>query len=96
VRHPQYTGLFLGLFGEGIVHWPTLFSVGLFPVIVIAYAVLARREERRMVEQFGEVYRAYQRRVPMFLPLRGQWRQLVERSQASEKNQPPPFGKVTR
>lgn len=34
VRHPQYTGLFIGLFGEGVVHWPTLFSVGLFPVIV--------------------------------------------------------------
>lgn len=26
VRHPQYTGLFIGLFGEGIVHWPTLWS----------------------------------------------------------------------
>ena len=89
VRHPQYTGLFIGLFGEGIVHWPTLFSVGLFPVIVLAYALLARREERRMVEQFGEEYRVYQRRVPMFLPLRGHWRQLVERSQASEENERP-------
>jgi len=42
VRHPQYAGLFLGLFGEGIVHWPTLFSVAIFPVIVIAYFYLAR------------------------------------------------------
>ncbi len=32
-RHPQYTGLFIALFGEGIVHWPTIFSVSLFPVI---------------------------------------------------------------
>jgi len=31
VRHPQYTGLFIALFGEGIVHWPTIFSVALFP-----------------------------------------------------------------
>ncbi|MFV1979894.1 MAG: isoprenylcysteine carboxylmethyltransferase family protein, partial [Rhodothermia bacterium] len=31
VRHPQYTGLFIGLFGEGVVHWPTIFSVGVFP-----------------------------------------------------------------
>lgn len=22
VRHPQYSGLFIGLFGEGVVHWP--------------------------------------------------------------------------
>lgn len=80
VRHPQYTGLFIGLFGEGVVHWPTLFSVGLFPVIVLAYVLLARTEEKRVIEQFGEEYRAYQRRVPMFIPRMGQWRQLVQRS----------------
>ena len=84
VRHPQYTGLFIGLFGEGVVHWPTLFSVGLFPVIVLAYGLLARSEEKRVVEQFGEEYRAYQRRVPMFLPRMDQWRQLIERSNAKE------------
>ncbi len=78
VRHPQYTGLFIGLFGEGVVHWPTLFSVALFPVIVLAYALLARREERRVLAQFGDEYRAYRRRVPMFLPRVGRWRELVE------------------
>jgi protein-S-isoprenylcysteine O-methyltransferase Ste14 len=89
VRHPQYAGLFIGLFGEGVVHWPTLFSVGLFPVIVLVYALLARSEERRMVEQFGEVYRAYQRRVPMFIPLWGHWRQLVDRAKISEEREGP-------
>lgn len=79
VRHPQYTGLFIGLFGEGVVHWPTLFSVALFPVIVLAYTLLARREERKVIEKFGEAYLEYQRRVPMFIPLGGKWRQLVER-----------------
>lgn len=69
VRHPQYTGLFIGLFGEGVVHWPTLISVILFPVIVIAYMLLAYREERHMLEQFGDQYRVYQRRVPMFFPV---------------------------
>jgi protein-S-isoprenylcysteine O-methyltransferase Ste14 len=80
VRHPQYTGLFIGLFGEGVVHWPTLFSVGLFPVIVLTYSWLARSEEKKMLQQFGEEYHAYQRRVPMFIPRPGQWRQLVKRS----------------
>jgi protein-S-isoprenylcysteine O-methyltransferase Ste14 len=84
VRHPQYTGLFIGLFGEGVVHWPTLFSVGLFPVIVLAYGLLARSEEKRMIRQFGEEYRAYQRKAPMFLPRMGQWRQLVERSSVKD------------
>jgi len=91
VRHPQYTGLFIGLFGEGVVHWPTLFSVGLFPVIVLAYGLLANREEKRVAEQFGEEYLAYQRRVPMFLPLAGQWRRLVERSSVvDDKDEHPP------
>lgn len=68
MRHPQYTGLFLIVFGEGVVHWPTIVSVAAFPIIVIAYTVLARKEERQMLEQFGDEYREYQRRVPMFIP----------------------------
>ena len=89
VRHPQYTGLFIGLFGEGVVHWPTLFSVALFPVIVVAYVLLARSEERRMVEQFGEAYRAYQRRVPMFVPRWGTWRKVVDASKISDRRERP-------
>lgn len=77
VRHPQYSGLFIGLFGEGIVHWPTLFSVGIFPVIVAAYVMLARREERRVLGQFGEAYRAYQRQTPMFIPRWRSWGQII-------------------
>lgn len=91
VRHPQYTGLFIGLFGEGVVHWPTLFSVGLFPVIVLVYALLARSEEKRVIKEYGEEYRAYQQRVPMFIPRMGQWRQLVERSNmTADKDEQPP------
>ena len=77
VRHPQYTGLFIALFGEGVVHWPTLFSVGLFPVIVFAYFMLARKEERKVLAEFGEAYRVYQQKVPMFIPRREQWREFV-------------------
>jgi len=91
VRHPQYTGLFIGLFGEGVVHWPTLFSVGLFPVIVLAYGLLARSEEKRVIEQFGDEYHAYQTQVPMFFPHMGQWRQLIARSgKTTDKDEQPP------
>ncbi len=68
IRHPQYTGLFLIVFGEGIVHWPTILSVIAFPVIVIAYTLLALREEKQMLSKFGNDYRQYQQRVPMFIP----------------------------
>ena len=91
IRHPQYTGLFIGLFGEGVVHWPTIFSVGLFPVIVLAYVLLARSEEKRVIKQFGDEYRDYQQRVPMFLPHTGQWRQLLKRSSITvRKDKQPP------
>ena len=85
VRHPQYLGLFIALFGEGVVHWPTIFSVVLFPVIVLAYVLLARKEERTMMERFGEQYRAYQRRVPKFMPRWDQWRNLI-----TIRSAPPP------
>lgn len=81
VRHPQYAGLFLGLFGEGVVHWPTVFSVALFPTIVIAYTLLAYREEKHMLREFGEQYRAYKERTPMFFPGKRQWRQFIRFSQ---------------
>lgn len=81
VRHPQYTGLFIGLFGEGVVHWPTIFSVTLFPLIVLIYTLLAYREERLMLTEFGHQYRAYQQQVPMFFPGWHRWRQFLERSQ---------------
>ncbi|MEX2468061.1 MAG: isoprenylcysteine carboxylmethyltransferase family protein [Gemmatimonadota bacterium] len=68
IRHPQYTGLFLIVFGEGIVHWPTILSIIAFPVIIGAYAWLARTEERQMLAEFGQEYREYQRRIPMFIP----------------------------
>lgn len=92
VRHPQYTGLFVGLFGEGVVHWPTIFSVALFPVIVLVYWLLARREERQVLQEFGDEYRAYMQRVPMFFPRFGLWGQLVQQSSAtgSEHDLPRP------
>lgn len=68
MRHPQYTGLFLIVFGEGVVHWPTILSVLGFPIIVGTYAWLARKEERQMIAQFGDAYREYARRVPRFIP----------------------------
>lgn len=73
MRHPQYTGISLVLFGEGVVHWPTLFSLLAVSIIVLAYVLLARKEERQMIERFGHKYRAYQQRVPMFWPEWHDW-----------------------
>lgn len=87
VRHPQYTGIFIALFGQ-LIHWPTIITVALFPVIVGVYVQLARKEERQMIEQFGERYEAYRQRVPMFFPRWGAWRDLIDKAQlfSPEKN----------
>lgn len=72
MRHPQYTGIMLAVLGENI-HWPTIPTLMLFPVIIGLYVRLAQREERQLIERFGEEYLAYRRRVPMFLPRRTDW-----------------------
>lgn len=79
IRHPQYTGIFLALFGQ-LIHWPTIPTLALFPFIVWIYVRLARKEERAMAERFGGIYLAYMRQVPMFFPRLGNWRRLVEQS----------------
>ena len=90
VRHPQYTGIFLVFFGEGVVHWPTVLSLTAFPIVVMAYALLARKEERQMIEKFGDEYAKYQRRVPMFLPRWGDWRKLFDARRFSANQQQEP------
>lgn len=44
VHHPQYTGIILAVFGQ-VIHWPTVITLLLFPLIVWAYVRLAKREE---------------------------------------------------
>ena len=67
VRHPQYVGFILIMFGF-LLQWPTLLTLVMFPVLVWMYVRLARSEEREVEADFGETYRAYARRVPAFLP----------------------------
>ncbi len=47
---------FIALFGECVAHWPTAFSVGLFPVTVLFHVLFERSEEEKMVEQFDDEY----------------------------------------
>lgn len=70
VRHPQYDGFVLVMFGF-LVQWPTLLTLAMFPVLVVMYWRLAKAEERDTIAQFGDAYRDYMRRVPAFLPRLG-------------------------
>jgi len=75
MRHPQYTGIYMALFGQ-LIHWPTLPTLALFPVIIWIYYRLARKEERDMKAKFGRQYEAYCKRTPMFFPPFHQWGQV--------------------
>lgn len=70
VRHPQYAGLFLITVGM-LVQWPTIVTVATWPVLLTVYSRLARREEREAEARYGEAYRTYRQRVPMFVPRLG-------------------------
>ncbi len=71
VRHPQYLGL-IGITLGMLIQWPTLTTIVMGPILMIAYYRLARREEQEMEVRYGKAYRHYRARTPMFIPsLRG-------------------------
>ena len=67
VRHPQYLGLILILLALNI-QWPTLPTLLMAPLLVVAYVRQARREDAELAARFGERFDAYAARVPAFFP----------------------------
>jgi protein-S-isoprenylcysteine O-methyltransferase Ste14 len=67
VRHPQYGGFILIMFGF-VLQWPTLLTLVMFPILVWMYVALARREEREARAAFGQSYASYARVTPAFVP----------------------------
>ena len=67
VRHPQYLGILLATFGMIVFQFSPI-SLALWPVLVIIYYRLAKKEEKKCEDKFGEEYRQYKRMVPMFTP----------------------------
>lgn len=71
MRHPQYDGFVLIMIGF-LLQWPTLLTLVMFPILVMMYVRLARREEQEALAEFGEEYTRYAAATPAFLPrLRG-------------------------
>ena len=67
VRHPMYLSYWLVLVGLVILYrtWTPLL---LLILMMISLSRRAQREERVLVSRFGDEWRAYAARVPMFLP----------------------------
>ena len=67
VRHPIYTGILLGFFGTAVAlgEWRGLIAVAL---VVVAFSLKIRLEERWMIETFGDAYRRYRAEVRALIP----------------------------
>ncbi len=67
IRHPQYTGFFLITLGM-MFDWLTLPMLILWPLLMLLYYRLARKEESDLEREFGDAYRQYKARTGMFFP----------------------------
>jgi protein-S-isoprenylcysteine O-methyltransferase Ste14 len=70
MRHPQYTGFMLIMFGF-LLQWPTLPTLVMFPILCWVYVRLANREEQIAIDEFGDAYRRYRDTTPAFVPALG-------------------------
>lgn len=68
VRHPLYLGWALAFWATPTMTLGHLLFAGTLTLYMV---VAARIEERDLVGHFGDIYRDYQRRVPMFVPALG-------------------------
>jgi protein-S-isoprenylcysteine O-methyltransferase Ste14 len=73
-RHPQYLG-FLLITGGIIFLWPIFSTALMWPILVFLYIRLAKEEELKMEEKFGNQYGEYKKKVPRFIP---KWNQIKE------------------
>lgn len=65
-RNPQYIGFVLFVVGMTL-YWPTLLTVPMGIVLCVAYYKLALKEEKDLLEEFGDQYRDYAKEVPRFV-----------------------------
>ncbi|MFQ5866459.1 MAG: methyltransferase family protein [bacterium] len=67
IRHPQYLGLAICGAGMAIL-WPRFLVLVTLSLMLILYYFLARDEERRMTNEYGDAYQRYMEQTGMFLP----------------------------
>ena len=69
VRNPMLTGLFILMFGIGILVNSISFTFIFTPIFIILMIVkLKAVEELELERRFGKEYIAYKKKVPMFIP----------------------------
>ena len=73
LRHPRYLLYILMLLSTALLSGAVaIFSLAILNVLM--YQILARLEERALLDQYGHEYESYQRSVPRFVPRLGRSR----------------------
>ncbi len=67
IRHPQYAGFVIIMFGF-LLQWPTIVTLVIFPILVFMYTRLAKREEAESEKEFGKTWQEYASRTPAYFP----------------------------
>ena len=67
IRHPQYLGAILAHIGFSIL-LSSLLSLIFTPLVILHNFLIAWKEEKELIKEFGEVYVQYKENVPMFIP----------------------------
>jgi methanethiol S-methyltransferase len=65
-RHPQYVGIILVTSGW-IIHWPTIPTLVMWPILMMVYYRLAREEEAYVSKQDPKAFDRYKKATPMFI-----------------------------
>jgi protein-S-isoprenylcysteine O-methyltransferase Ste14 len=68
IRHPMYTALFLYGFAQALVLANWVAGLSFLAAFTLMFAARLRREERMMVEKFGDGYEDYRRRTKRLVP----------------------------
>jgi protein-S-isoprenylcysteine O-methyltransferase Ste14 len=67
IRHPQYLGGLLAHLGLSFLvsAWFSMLST---PLLIFLICLMSEKEETELIKEFGDKYKTYKKRVPMFIP----------------------------
>lgn len=71
VRHPMYASIWLFSLAQALFLPNRLAGFGALAPFALMYALRVGREERLMLDTFGDAYRDYMERTPRLIPLPG-------------------------
>ena len=83
VRNPMHSGVFIALYGEGLLFGSVPILIFVTAVFVFHWFYIPLMEERWLKEKFGEEYLVYKRNVPAWIPRLKPWKMALSDLQIS-------------